>query len=332
MPSRTLTRPALAAATAAVAVLSLAACGSSSKATGADQPSAAASGAGGTGAAGQGGQGGAFGGRIPGTSGQIAAKQGTTLQVQNRTDGQVAVTYTASTAISAQVSAALADVKVGSCVNVIPVMPAQGATQGSAGSASAPTSITAGTVRISSPVNGACTGGFGGGFGGAGGGRGGFPSGATSGFPTTRPSGFPSGRPSGRPSGAPGARGFFGANGTVAAVTDTGFTVVPSFPGRGAGGSSSAAPSATPVTVTVDGSTTYTITKAADASALKVGKCVMATGQADSTGAVTADRLVVSDPVDGACTVTFGLGRGPGGTGQAGSQAGGQADPQGGAA
>ncbi|MCA1984006.1 hypothetical protein KSO98_14100 [Nocardioides sp. R-N-C8] len=65
----------------------------------------------------------------------------------------------------------------------------------------------------------------------------------------------------------------------------------------------------TDTTVTVDGSTTYTTTKSSDASALKVGQCVVATGQADDTGTVAASQLIVSAPVDGECSVGFGFGR-----------------------
>ena len=70
----------------------------------------------------------------------------------------------------------------------------------------------------------------------------------------------------------------------------------------------------------MSGSTTYTTTQSADASALKVGKCVVATGQADDTGTVAAERLVVSDPVNGSCSTGFGFGRGQGGqSGQSGT-------------
>jgi hypothetical protein len=291
-------RHILAAATTAVAAMSLAACGSSgsgSTTTSADQPSAAASSSASQGAGG-------FAGRMPGTSGTIAAKQGTTLQVQNQTDGQVAVSYTGKTAITAQVAAALKDVKVGSCVTVMPATSSTGGTD-----SASQTSVAAGTVRISTAVNGQCTGGFGGG-------RGGFPGGAPSGMASS----FPSDRPTAVPTTMPsnGARGgFLGASGKVTAVTGNGFTVASSVPS--ASGSSSS--SSTKVTVTVSGSTTYTTTKSSDASALKVGKCVVATGQSDSTGAVAASRLVVSDPVDGSCTSGFGFGRGQGGA-QAGSQ------------
>lgn len=288
-------RHTLATTTATVALVSLAACGSSStgSSTSAGQPSTQASTAAG-----------AATGAGNGASGQIAAISGKTLQVQNQTDGQVAVTYTAKTTITAQVAASLADVKVGSCVTVTPVMSASGAPSAQSGNTG---TLAAGNVRISQPTNGDCLGGLGTMR----------PGGSASGFPSGRPSGFPSGRPSGFASGGPGGgRTFaFGANGKVTAVSATGFTVASQFPGT-----SSQAPRDT--TVTVSGSTTYTTTKPGDSSALKVGKCVVATGQSDDTGAVTADRLVVSDPVNGSCTGGFTIRRGGAAGGQTGQGAG----------
>lgn len=306
-------RPALLAATAAVAVVSLAACGGSSAntATGNQPTGQATSQASGSGSGSGSGQGaGGFAGRNPGTSGKIAAISGKTLQVQNQTDGQVAVSYTAKTAITAQVAASLADVKVGSCVTVTPVVSASGVTSAkpSTGSTGSTGPLAAGNVRISQPTNGSCLGGLGGMRpGGAGGSASGSASGRPSGFPTKVPSGFGSGGPGG-------GRSFvFGANGKVTAVSATGFTVASQFPGT-----SSQAPRDT--TVTVSGSTTYTTTKPGTAAALKVGKCVTATGASDDTGAVAADRLVVSDPVDGTCTGGFMIRQGAaGGTGQGGT-------------
>lgn len=283
-------RPALLAATATVAALSLAACGGSSTATG-GQPSRQASG--GSSGSAQPGTGG-FAGRNPGTSGKIAAITGKTLQVQNQTDGQVAVTYTAATTITVQVAATLADVKVGSCVLVTPVLSASGAPAASAGGTGP---VAAGTVRISQPTDGDCLGGFGTM-------RPGGAAGAPSGVPTIRPSGGPSARP--------GGRGFgFGASGKVTAVSASGFTVASRV-------------SSGDTTVTVSGSTTYTTTRPGTSAALKVGTCVAATGRSSDTGAVAADRLVVSDPVDGSCD-GFGFRRGTGGQGGQGGHAGGAA-------
>lgn len=92
-----------------------------------------------------------------------------------------------------------------------------------------------------------------------------------------------------------------GTSGEVTAVSDTGFTVV---------STSRDSEETTSVSVTVGSDTTYTTTRTATKSALVIGKCVTATGEADDTGAVTAERLSVSDPVDGECTSSI---RGRGG-------------------
>jgi hypothetical protein len=53
--------------------------------------------------------------------------------------------------------------------------------------------------------------------------------------------------------------------------------------------------------VTVGGSTTYTKAEPASASTLKVGECVVANGQADSTGAVTATTIAISQAGPDGC-------------------------------
>ena len=290
-------RPALLAATATVAVLSLAACGGSSSTGG--QPSGPASGPASSGASG------GLAGRNPGASGMIAAITGKTLQVRNRTDGQVAVTYTAQTAITAQVAASLADVQVGSCVTVTPVLSGSGAPSAGSGTASGGSTgpLAAGSVRIGQPIDGKCVGGFGTMR----------PGGAAGGFSSSRPSDLPTTSPGGSGSGGPGGRGLaFGAIGTVTAVSVTGFTVASQAPGTS---------SSRDITVTVSGSTTYSITRPGTAATLKVGACVIATGRTDDTGAVTADRLVVSAPVDGSCAGGFMVRRGTG-QGSSGSDGG----------
>lgn len=123
-----------------------------------------------------------------------------------------------------------------------------------------------------------------------------------------RPQNGGSGRPS-RPSGAnnPGGAGQGGrATGKVTAVSSTGFTVQQDNPQTGA---------TTDVQVTVDGSTTYTKAESASASALKVGECVTANGQADSTGAVTATTITISQAGPNGCTVGGGRQRNGGANG-----------------
>jgi hypothetical protein len=146
--------------------------------------------------------------------------------------------------------------------------------------------VTATTVRISQPVDGSCQGGFGG--------RGSGPSGPPSGMPSGAP-------PSGGSGGGPRAFGS-GALGAVTAVSADGFTVDSTRPGSDDSQS---------VAVTVSADTTYSTSADADGSALKVGRCVQATGAADSTGAITATRIGVSDPVDGQCGGGFAVGAGP---------------------
>lgn len=283
-------RPVLALGSAAVLLATLTACGGSD-ATATDTSPAAAT------ASQDAGAGGAAGGfTMPGASGTIAAISGKTLQVQSDQSGQVAVTYTADTAITAQVAGTLADVTVGSCVRI----GSDDATDTSDSDA-----ITATSVTITAAVDGSCSGGFGGGGGGT----------PPSGAPTDgMPSGMPTDLPSGMPTDGAGGGGFGGrgVSGEVSAVDGDTLTVEVSDMG---------ATTTTPTAVTVSGTTTYTTTQDADSSALVVGQCATAMGDSDDTGAVTADTISVSDPVDGACTTGFGGGGGFGGgaPGQGGS-------------
>lgn len=253
---------------AAVALLALAACGGGS-------PNAAID-------PGAGPQTQQYGGgddrQPPGAFGTIAAISGRTLQVQNKVTGQVAVTYTATTSISAEVKASLKDAKVGSCVVVT--------SADSAPSQSAGSPITASAVRIHPKTNGTC------GLRGPGGPGGG------QGQRKFRPSGAPSTRPTDLP--GDGARRIaFGLSGEVTALTSHGFTVAATRPPADG---SSASPTTSPVSVVVTDDTTYTTTRKATPTALKVGRCLQASGRTDDTGAVTATSLTVSDPVDGQCS------------------------------
>ena len=223
-------------------------------------------------------------GQFPGASGKVAAVAGRTAQVQGM-QGQVAVSWTASTSFTKEVSAALADVEVGSCVAV------SSADQATSGSATPPTAVTAGTVRITQPVDGSC-----------GPSRG--PGAGTDSGPQlggTPPSGAPSGGP------RPQVRAIGGAVGEVTAVAATGFTVSSQVPGSD---------DRTTVTVTVGGGTTYTRTAAGAASDVKVGVCVQAQGTTDDTGAVTAKTIAVSTPRDGECGGFVRMSAGATGTGQ----------------
>ncbi|TQK71808.1 DUF5666 domain-containing protein [Nocardioides sp. SLBN-35] len=214
------------------------------------------------------------GGGMPGTFGLIAAVDGDVLQVrgQGQGSGQTAVTVTDSTTVTDQAAGTLADVTTGVCVVV------RTADSGSTdGADKAVTAVTAASVSVTAGDDGTCTGGFGGGPGGGNGER-------PSGMPTDRPSDLPSDLPSGLPGG--GRPGGFGTIGKVTSVSDSGFVV------EGIDGD---------VTVTVDGTTTYTHQVASDSSALNKGRCVRVEGDADDAGAVTATAIQVSDAVNDQC-------------------------------
>lgn len=234
-------------------------------------------------------------GDMPGATGKIAAADGSTIQVQGN-DSQTAVTYTDKTAITQQVTGSLSDVTAGLCVTVTPAD----------GSQSSDTAVTAGTIRVTEKTDGSCQGGFGGGRP-SGMPEGGMPSGMPEG---ETPSGAPEG---GMPSAGPGGGGGFGTSGEVTAVSGDTITVAAtSFAPQAEEG---AELETTTVTVTTTGKTTVTTTKAADATALIIGRCVTANGTADDTGAVSAERIEVSDAVDGECSTGFGRGGFPGGGG-----------------
>jgi hypothetical protein len=74
--------------------------------------------------------------------------------------------------------------------------------------------------------------------------------------------------------------------------------------------SGSTSPTTANRTVTLDSSTTITSEKSATASAVKVGRCATAQGEADSSGTVTATHLAITDPVDGQCGGFGGFGGG----------------------
>ncbi|MEU6136182.1 hypothetical protein [Nocardioides sp. NPDC047086] len=239
---------------------------------------------------GAGQQGGGQRGGMPGASGKIAAADGSTIQVQG-SGSQTAVTYTDKTAITQQVTGSLADITAGVCVVVTPAD----------GSESSETAVTAVSIRVTEKTDGSCQRGFGGGR----------PSGMPEG---EMPSGAPEG---GMPSGGPGGGGGFGTSGEVTAVSGDTITVAAtSFDPQAEEG---AEPETTTVTVTTTGETTVTTTRTADASALTIGRCVTANGTADDTGAVSAERIEVSDAVDGECSTGFGRGGFPGGGSQGGA-------------
>ncbi|WP_146135337.1 hypothetical protein [Antricoccus suffuscus] len=107
--------------------------------------------------------------------------------------------------------------------------------------------------------------------------------------------------------------------GEVTAINGQGFTVkavqrkssaaTASSSKSTAPSSRAASPTTSNVLVTTTGSTTYTDTVSADASALVVGKCLIATGTADDTGTVAANLLRVSSAGASGCSTASGRGR-----------------------
>ncbi|MEZ0448161.1 hypothetical protein [Cellulomonas sp. ICMP 17802] len=270
--------PALAAAS----VLALAGCSAGASQAAAPATSAAPQQQGGGAQAGGPGGGGA--------SGEIASVTGTVMQVRS-TDAQTAVTWTDATTFSATVAGALSDVTVGSCVVAV--------STSTSTDTSAPLEAT--SIRLTAAADdGTCSGGFGGG--GPGGGQ--RPDGAPTDMPSMQAGDRPSGAPTDLPSG--GAMSFGGvAGGKVTAIDGSTLTVEVT-------GQDDATTSRT---VTVTDATTYTKSVTADASAIVVGQCASARGEADDSGKVTATSITISAPTDGACSTGI-AGRGfPGGPG-----------------
>lgn len=223
---------------------------------------------------------------FPGVVGTAAAVSGSSMQVQNPTSGEVTVTFTTATTITQTVAVTSKDVTAGSCVAVVGQPSASG---------SGTRSVSATTVTISTPSNGSCDAraGFGG-SGGFGGPRGTF---------SPRPGFTP--RP--RRTGSRGPFGFGVANGKVTSLSASGFVVQGRNPIAGTD---------TSITVTATAATRYLKVVSAGPSALKVGECITAVGQANSIGAVAARNIRISQPGPNGCVTGFGrrggFGNGPG--------------------
>jgi Domain of unknown function (DUF5666) len=249
-------------------LLSLAACGGSSgsatssgtsSATGGSQP--------GTGT------------RAPrGAAGQLAQINGTNL-ILNTQSGDVTVSYGTSTTITRTRTGSLADIVTGSCIVALGQKDASGA-------------LTATSVRLSHPVNGAC------------------PTGAGPGG--RRMSGNGTGTPANPPPGQP---ALSAAAGTVTAVSGTSITLQPA--------------SGTAQTITVPTTVRISESSAAAPSDLSVGECISAQGPRSSSGTVTAQSLSIVPAGPSGCFTGgrgfggFGGGRFRGGDGGTGAGAGG---------
>jgi hypothetical protein len=244
--------------------------------------SSAAPGAGPSTGAQTGGRGGMGGAADPGrVSGEIAAVEGKTLQIQDGS-AQTAVTYTSKTTFTAQVAGSVSDLDEGDCVVVFSSTTDENAS-----------SVTATSVSGSEAVDGTCAAGFGG--------AGARPSGAPGGQPpvgSQAPSAAPGGTP---PGGAPSA-GMPGGggrprSGKVTSINGDQLTVAVSQP---------SSEDTSDVTVTTTDSTTVTVAQASKASAAKAGVCATVNGKADDTGAVTATTITLRDAGADGCTVRRG--------------------------
>lgn len=232
----------------------------------------------------------------PGVNGLVAAVADGTAQVQSTDSGQVAVSWTGSTAFTKQVSAQLSDLSVGDCVQVLGASPGDDPQSLDV----QPTEVTATAVTITSPVDGSCAPGAGQAAG-RGGGAGARPDGADGGTDSrgTRPRGQAQGQ----------GQGPGGATGAVTSVDAQGFVVeAVRFSEADAD-----ARETVEVTVLVSGATTYRNTVEGTADDVAVGQCLQADGTADDTGAVTATRIVVTPSTNGECADSLRRGGRPAG-------------------
>lgn len=244
-------------------------------------------------------------GVAPGASGFLAAIDGKTLQVQGN-GTQTAVTYTSATTFSNTVTSSRSDVRVGECIQALPVRapvttPRPTPTSATGGMPSAQSGpLLAGSVALSSPVKGSCV-------------RSavGFGAGGRGPRPTPRPSRSGSStRPTAPPGGGSTFRGGQGlaASGRVAAVNGTTITVLRELRPRTATATPATASAAVPTTVmvTTNSATTYSRTVAATSRALATGRCVSAFGTVDGTGAVLARVISIRVAQGGSCSSGFG--------------------------
>jgi len=239
--------------------------------------------------------------------------------------GNATVVVTPSTSYQQTKSAAMSDIAAGACVRVT-------------GTGSMGAGIQATTVALSKPAKGGCslTAQTGGRFGSR------FRNGTRPNLPNGQRPDFPNGQQNSPPNGAPGAdanggsrpANFAVAFGAVKNISGDQMKVKAYTLSRPTSTSNSASNSnsnAKPkvktqtVTVTLTSDTTVTQTTSATEKDLSVGSCVNANGNVDSVGTITAQRVGISQPQNGACT-GFGFGGGGrfGGSGRFGGGAGNQ--------
>jgi hypothetical protein len=257
---------------ATAVVLALAACGST--AAGSTSSSSTTSSSNAAGGRGPGGL------ARRGAAGTLAQINGTSLILTDTTGTDVTVDYTNTTTITQTKTGVLADIVPGSCVVATGTKDASG-------------TLVASSVRLSPPVNGACTAGLGNRPPGAG---------------TRTPSGTPRATP------APGQPIPSFSAGKVTAVNGTSVTLQPT---TGAA-----------QTITVPTTVTVAESSAASPTDLSVGDCIQATGAKDSSGKVAATSLSIVPAGPSGC-FTGGRGGFGGGFGGGGRGFGGGAPPAG---
>ncbi len=234
-------------------------------------------------------------------SGMVAALNGSTMEVQSAT-GQTTVTVASTTTFEQILTESTSAIAVGDCVRAT-------------GRGSTTKGIAASTVSVSKASSSGCTAA---GFSAPGG--------------TFAPGGAGGGSFRGRFGGGSGTRTTFPANarralanlatadGPVTSVKGTTLTVkarIPEVPAKTTKKSKKGVRvrlkfTTKSVKVTIAGSATVTATTSATAAQLANGVCVTAVGSADTTGAITARSITISQPVKGSCT-TAGFGGGFGG-------------------
>ncbi|HXY91262.1 MAG TPA: DUF5666 domain-containing protein [Acidimicrobiia bacterium] len=244
---------------------------------------------------------------FPFASGMVSDISGSTLDLNGRL-GTSKVVVTSSTAYTQVESASTSDIATGDCVRAI-------------GTGSAASGITATTVSLTKPTSKGCTTPRAGNFRGQGPntgtgrrfGNGTGPNGGTGQASPNAPSGGTGSRPA----------NFGAAFGTVKSISGNQLTVKAQVVTPSSSKNKKPKVTTQNVTVTLGDSTTIMQTVAATEKDIAVGACVTATGKTDSVGTVTASRVMISQPQNGACGFGGGFG-GPGGFGGFNRQGNGQ--------
>jgi hypothetical protein len=241
-------------------------------------------------------------------SGAVTSVHGDAVQVTNQTqNSESTVVLSPTTQVTKRVTASTSAITVGACVRVT-------------GTGSATKGITARSVALSAATSSGCNAAPGGAAAGGSGG-GGFRFGNGQ-----RPRNFGNGNGNGFGNrGGARTANFALASGPVVSVKGDKIVVKsttfqrPSTTSTTSGkkkSTSKGTRTATPtmktsnVTVTLPSAVAISETVAGTTADVAVGSCVTATGT-NSAGSVTANRVVVSQPVSGSCTAGFGFGGGP---------------------